>query len=162
MCVCHTCCSPVASAFLQQQTWTSTPLVLSEQTCIRIAHLSPFRPHESHLCRSGFGRKREGDWILHEVSQGGMQLCHILPAPKAFESVGPGVCWQKILEENDPVATETQAAAVHRGCLFFLFTQCLNAPKALVSSLAAVAGQCWKLAQKEAENLSFWQKTSTF
>ena len=44
--------------FLQQQIWTSTPLVLSEQTCIRIAHLSPFRPNESHLCRSGFGRKR--------------------------------------------------------------------------------------------------------
>ena len=43
-----------------------------------------------------------------------MQLCHISPAPNAFESVGPFVCWRKILEELDPVATETQAAAVHR------------------------------------------------
>ena len=37
-----------------------------------------------------------------------------LARTQRFRKRGPIVCWRKILEELDPVATETQAAAVHR------------------------------------------------
>ena len=62
-----------------------------------------------------------------------------LARTQRFRKRGPIVCWRKILEELDPVATETQAAAVHRlgrcaAAAGFLFIQCLNALKALVSS----------------------------
>ena len=100
----------------------------------------------NHLCWSGFGRKREGHWILHEFCKAECNFVTSRPRPTLWKA------WAHFL-----LAKNSRGAwpSCHRNSALHRLGRCAAAAGFFFWSnawmhwkhwcLAAVAGQCWKM-----------------